>query len=285
MTDDGAKANVQQRVTAWLNETGFPLEMRTARQFQQHDLMGIWEIWPNSTYTDSNTGSMREIDIDAYRFAEHNDPSEISIGFEVVCECKATANPWVVLVETFEENTRPLASSIGKWPLMHKVGGEPLKCNLTHINFMSYGAATLPVVNRPGYGAVEAFRKPGEKNSANDAIRQVIDALIGVQSKLAIPSLPTIVVMYYFPIIVTTSPLFEATLAADGRATVIRQVSRTSVLFDRSENQNVEVVLLNESEVPNLLNQIGGMPALAQTFLDSFDRSVFEKFRRDLKST
>jgi len=91
--------DLQKRVGAWLEKTGYPLEMRVARDFFG-DHTREWNISPNWYYHDKKSGEYREIDLFADWMSHYR--GAIVWWFTLVVECKSTGNPWII----FKEHTQ-----------------------------------------------------------------------------------------------------------------------------------------------------------------------------------
>jgi hypothetical protein len=124
---------------------------------------------------------------------------------------------------------------------------------------------------------VEAFKAPNKKDVAYSAVQQVRSALRGMLARLQNPDPEAIAVMYYFPLIVTTSPLYLAALAPDSERVVTRRLPWGSVMVDESERRSFEVVVADETALPSIIDLVAGVPEVAQEFLDSFDRSLLSR--------
>src|ERR1700755_1344257 len=88
-------SDLTARVTTWLEKTGFPLEVRTARALAQNLGKG-WEAYPNYHYHDVESGSLRESDVEVDWM--YRDPATgFSLWYVLTIECKSTSKPWIVL--------------------------------------------------------------------------------------------------------------------------------------------------------------------------------------------
>ncbi|WP_041855863.1 hypothetical protein [Candidatus Korobacter versatilis] len=77
-----------EKVREWLENQGFPLEMRAAAVFRSEG----FDVRQSSHYTDPETGKAREIDVLAI------DPDPVGVvGIAFVVECKSTKKPWILL--------------------------------------------------------------------------------------------------------------------------------------------------------------------------------------------
>jgi hypothetical protein len=168
---------MQRRVDNWLKDTGFPLEMRVAKRLQELEDTGNWSIQANYSYLDGRTESIREIDLLGYVTSRYDD-RVVVVDIEIVLECKATANPWVILQESFKRQ-----------PMYPVVNYEDYSGCLTVMNqqaprqlsrfteaLANHLAGCLPLAPPPGYSVIEAFKNSRDKDAAYSATRQVINA-------------------------------------------------------------------------------------------------------------
>jgi hypothetical protein len=77
-----------EKVAAWLEEQGYPLEMRTAAEFRKAG----FEVTQSVLYKDRDTEKYRETDVFAL------DPDLVGVTqIAFVVECKAVKKPWLLL--------------------------------------------------------------------------------------------------------------------------------------------------------------------------------------------
>jgi len=102
MTTDHPKP-LPERIAAWLETQGYPLEMRAAETLRGRG----FAVAPGTYYQDAESKEVREIDLVAY--VQRADP-EIILRISVVAECKSSRDkPWVVF-----ESEKPRPSDYGR---------------------------------------------------------------------------------------------------------------------------------------------------------------------------
>ncbi|MFE9577021.1 hypothetical protein ACFYO1_11605 [Nocardia sp. NPDC006044] len=92
--EDEAEQDLTSKVAKWLQQQGYPLEMRTARELQSKN------IWASlGHYEDAESGQLRETDVYARASREEEDGPTLDIWLAL--ECKTSRrNPWVLFTDT-----------------------------------------------------------------------------------------------------------------------------------------------------------------------------------------
>lgn len=140
------KDDLRAKVTKWLSEQGYPLEMRVASLLQK---VGF-RIVQSEYFSDPDTGDSRELDVVAYKQKEvHNVLFRISL----LIECKrSTDKPWLLFTSDKTHLAGPArvvqraANSLGK-RILHEV------CRISDVQ-------NLPIFSlpqRPAYGVTQAL--------------------------------------------------------------------------------------------------------------------------------
>ncbi|GHF71953.1 hypothetical protein FHX82_000768 [Amycolatopsis bartoniae] len=232
-------------MTNWLSQTGYPLEMRVAQRLQDAKLAQNWEREPNLTYVDVLTNEERETDY-YLDWWEEND--KYCLVFRIVIECKSTKNPWIVFRRAAKRE-QPATSLFD------------FRQNLTLHWVQEYGQLT-PVMTAlndhlegrvhqwpaPGYAIVEAFKGANSKDAAYNAARQTLSAAVGATVNTWDSSFQKLGCSIVAPIVITTSPLFEARLDNGGTSVVAQPVSCTSVEVELKSVRCVARVLIMNDE-------------------------------------
>lgn len=96
-------------IVAALERTGFPLEHRTGRAFQDAG----WTLFPNKYYVDNVSGDAREIDLIAYKVSESK---EFSVVSGVIVSCKKTTDrKWAFLTRSHTRNPNKDLAPLHYW--------------------------------------------------------------------------------------------------------------------------------------------------------------------------
>ena len=201
------------KVTKWLEEQGFTLEMRTAACFRKAG----FEVRQSSYYVDPESGKNREIDVIA--FAPDKDRHGI-IKIIFVVECKSSNKPWSLLCSpdvlvghnifpafsvTSEKTFRMLcdlkvSELIKKWPWLKKN------------KLAAYSVRQAMSDSDVAYAAAISVTK-----ASNFYVEQSMSY------------------MFAFPIIVVNSPILQCTLDENVEIEV-KEVTEGEWLFFANEN-------------------------------------------------
>lgn len=198
------------KVSGWLDERGFTLEMRTAAAFRAAG----FEVRQSSHYIDCESGKGREIDVIAI------DPDHFGIvEITFIVQCKASKKPWVLLCspdtlvgynrfrafgvlspKAIEALSMRVSDLVEKWPWLKKEGVA-------------------------AYSMRQALSDSDVAYAAAVAVAKASDSWVRRPDSEYVP--PYVIA---FPIIVVDSPLLACTLADDGRIN-ISEVNEGEWLF------------------------------------------------------
>ena len=192
--------SVTEEVHAWLEDEGFPLEMRVAAAFRKAG----FEVRQSNFYLDSESGKAREIDVIA------TDPDYMGVvDINFVIECKSSKKPWILLSsdDALANYNKLFALGVlsddARGALASRIT-TPGK--LDALPWLSRG-------RRGGYALRQAFSKNLDVAYASAmSVAKACDYL--VSSPYAEPIRPF---TFAFPIIVIDKPLLECTLQANGK--------------------------------------------------------------------
>jgi len=203
----------------------------------------------------------------------------IAVSIELFVECKATTSPWVILKESFDtpaDGRRPLfCASDGSVPRLRcqqKSNQLVEFCKLLD----RYLDGRLPAAPIAGYGVAEAFRKPNDGDVTYMATRQVLSSMNYTMADYYDGS-TDLAIAFFFPIVITTSPLFEAALSPSSEHVEVKSVARTAVRVPNKETYDAQVTIINETALEGLLDDIQPLHSEIDTFLDIYDRRVLDE--------
>ncbi|WP_433681213.1 hypothetical protein [Nocardia sp. CA-119907] len=169
--------SLEARVSTWLREQGYPLEMRTARDLR---LKGIWTQL-GRYYTDIETGHQRETDVYARSNDFGKDSGDDSTDVCLVIECKsAREKPWVLFTDA---QPRKVPRTIHRSERL----AVPNRDWLYRLHRAGVACGPLPLLDgyEPfGYALVRAFNN-GNDDVAYSAMMSVAKAAAGVWADLA----------------------------------------------------------------------------------------------------
>jgi hypothetical protein len=275
MTND----SLQSKVYNWLLKTGFPLEMRTARNIYQDDRLNEWDMFAGREYMDDRTGEVRESDIRAFSWWGVKDAVsgiELSAWADVIIECKSTSSPWVILRDPMDlpGDHRPLID-FGHRNL-YEIRCEQDKDQILQlVNRFAYAFNERQYRHRPsGYGLIEALKEPGGKNSAYHAVQQILSASRNIAEEFFGRAFEGPAFYCAVPVIVTTAPLFEASLTEGSGELLLEPIEWGSVLTIDSRRFNCRVTIVNESALPKLQDDMANWVLVAPDALKTIDLSA-----------
>ena len=252
------KISLKKKVLNWLDENGYPLEMRVASllrcskknetKFDEAPGMEGSYIRQGSHYQDPETNSSREIDL---IWSHGNFISGASIDF--VIECKNTQKPWILF-------TSPEAGSnfnrIFAFGILSKKAKESL--------FESLGSngdeawKRIPWLwkegGQIGYGITQAFE--GNQDAPYKAILSAVKASLWLENDASKKTYSASTCFVAFPVVVTSSPLFECFLDESGK-TVLKEIESGFLFFNQHIGtfQAVCVRVLTQSGLNNFANE------------------------------
>jgi len=82
--------NMKERILKWIEETGYPLEMRSEKVISNQG----FRAWNSMQYKDDELSKIREIDLYATYSLSHE---EVSLDIALLIECKSSKKPFIQL--------------------------------------------------------------------------------------------------------------------------------------------------------------------------------------------
>ncbi len=186
------------KVREWLENQGFPLEMKAAAAFRTAG----FEVRQSSFYTDPETTKNREIDL----VALDRDYSGV-INIQFIVECKTGKNPWVLLCsrDALRNYNRFFAfaasSKTARHILVDHVGDD----------FEAF-SARIPWVEKQELSGYSLRRAYSEKDTAFEAavgVAKACNAFIQGEQRVDW-------IAFAFPVIVVDGPLVRCWLDENG---------------------------------------------------------------------
>jgi hypothetical protein len=245
-------------VKKWLLKTGFPLEMRVINAFGEFPENEFAAVQANTYYVDPNSGQQREVDLILSWMKDFDDAMFL---VSLTVECKSTNDPWVVFKRTSADK---LDGSLFDPSFRHMfkcTSGAEEAAFYARLDLEGLLTDNLPDdlrVPTDGYSVVTAFKERNARDSADSAVRQVLSAA----QYAGLPVEPEFSTRKWFcysvPVIITTSPLYEAHLNEDGSDVDLRSVAVSAVsqpIPDDTGLNTCSVTIYNESEIEDLLSQ------------------------------
>ncbi|MEN3539650.1 hypothetical protein AAH991_31395 [Microbispora sp. ZYX-F-249] len=240
--------NEIESILNWLNRSGYPLEMRAARQLY----LAQAETSVSVRYRDPIERTYREVDIVATWNIEASEGNGKRTKAKVtfVIECKSTGIPWVMFAYDRESN---LEENYDESLVIHD-----LPNNLGEFETLSAAHAAyerLSLFSRfrhLGYAIAEK-RDPekgkGGRDAAYDGSRQAASAALGLlQATADVPHI-------FVPILLTNSPLYICSLDSDA-ALQITQTDSCAVMVDLDESLGSPVCVAQSDVLPALIQDV-----------------------------
>lgn len=151
-------SELEEKVKTWINEQGYPLEMRVAKEFRKNGFIARQSEY----FIDHESGDSREIDVIASR---QRKIGEILVRVTVCIECKvAKKHPWIIFCSQDTRIAKP-AAVVQRPATM--LGNEFL--DRIAENKYAHNTPFFKLENRNGYSVTEAFTS-GKDNAYSSCI-------------------------------------------------------------------------------------------------------------------
>lgn len=259
--------DLEGKVKAWINEQGYPLEMRVAKEFRE----GGFRARQSEYFIDPENGDSREIDVIASRQCKVGD---ILVRLTVCIECKvAKKHPWIIFCSQDTIIAKPAA--VVQRPST-TLGYEFLR----RVSQSKYAHNTpfFKLEKRNGYSVTEAFTS-GKDNAYSSCIsvakcaRSLIKKA-DIASKEQGPICEIVI-----PVILLQGKLFEC---HQDSVTLETDEIDYSTLIWRNQTSNTGhsiITICTESALKKLINNAN---RLASFIFDQSD--VFSALEREVLS-
>lgn len=227
--------NLSDYVKKFLNESGYPLEMRVARAFKRAG----FHVEQARTYIDLDTGVLREMDVLARKRQATSASASVELRMVIECKHSEKSKPWLLFVG----DTR-FYRSHEHFNSLDIIGESDLRLAEAR------AADDLPIISHVGNIAYRVGTA-GPRDDAFSAVRQVNGAVVGIKDDLAGPSDLTEdpVVVVVVPVIVTDAPLFECRLDEANEVTATPVDKGLLLARLRAEDRLHSVWIVNSSGI------------------------------------
>lgn len=236
------------KVKAEIEKTGFPLEMRVAKLLLKRGYVVRQSIY----YLDENEGKPREMDIMAHHNSTFvNDFKEtVYVRNYLVIECKKNNDkPWVFLSSEKNEGD-PNLKNIFLYPF------KPSLVPLFQESIITIGHSHPYVFNRLlGRSYFEAFKSG---NEANEMIFKAVSSVTKATIYFDKDKGNMHNICFYYPVIVVSGELFEATLNDENDVNV-KQVDSVLLSYHHksaNEERNFLIQVIKEKTLEKYLNEL-----------------------------
>ena len=215
MSSSGS-TGAREAVIKWLEDEGYPLEMRTARAFRRAGA----DVAISQFYEDPESHEVREIDVIAtFGTMEPSDPSKrISVAVSFVCECKLSKKKsWVMFTTPMLASELPVEGRVfhSRWGnLVDKLKGR-----------WAPNRSSIDVTGIAAYNGVPAHTTTDERT---DAVFKALHAATKASYAYAVETqgrVPTLVHIV-FPVIIVDGLLFGCSLPDTGDDVEVDALSR-----------------------------------------------------------
>ncbi len=246
-------ADLATKVKRRLSETGYPLELRVAREARRHT--NPVYVTQSRQYVDPLTDKLRETDVVACWTAQSGDDFRFVY---LSIECKSKPLPWVI----FDAGEGPTddAKSRWEWAVRHEFP-DPWS-NAADLSDYFHLNRTLFRPSLVGTGVVEvdmgSSTPRDQRNAAWDAVQSAVAAAHGITRDMN-PEDPlpgtewASIRIAVFPVVVTSGALFRGFLTPEGELAV-EPIERGEVLVRSSTDVGLtRCLIVTEDALPEVL--------------------------------
>lgn len=205
--------NIEEKISAWLKNQGYPLEMQVASTLQDLN----FRVIQSEYYKDPESGDFRELDVVGFMQREVGDVV-LRISFMIECKCSVD-KPWLLFTS---RNTRLSNRARIAQRAANTIGQGFLWEIVDQIEIQNSPLFSIP--ERPAYGVTQAFTSgkdicysavTGVSKAAQAEIRELDKKKTDLVDFLAADICSII-----FPVVVVDARLFEVFLAGESEPNV-----------------------------------------------------------------
>jgi hypothetical protein len=197
--------DVQDRMLAWLEESGRALETRVGRSLWRG---GANSVVQSSIYRDPLTGQAREVDVLAS--FEWTGMRNVGCSITAVVECKSgRKQPWIAMQDA---RSMGRVTKLVNWVFAADFPNTGIEGQATEA-WLGLDPFDDPSV---ASHVLTAFKD--EVNPAGDAVRQVLSAAEALRTQHLVG--PQSVGLVLIPVVVTAAPLYNCVLSDEGEMTL-----------------------------------------------------------------
>jgi hypothetical protein len=279
--------SLEQNLISWLEENGYPLEMKVAsllrisekryegedeKEGKSEDFLDIPDIRQGSHYQDPETNSSREIDL---IWSHGNFMTGATIDFAI--ECKNTKKPWILFTSkeaganynrfyTFGILSKGAKKSIIDKVFAEKNTNSPAEKSMKKIPW-------LWKEGQIGYGITQAFE--GNQDTPYKAVFSAVKASLWLINE-GIKKYPGgLKYLAAFPVVVTSSPLFECYLNENEEITLKKVDS--GFLFFNQHIGKFRATCIRILTEPGLNNFTQEGKLIVKELMSAFPKPTFPK--------
>jgi hypothetical protein len=204
----GGKAmgdDLKQKVRKWLEKHGGPVELQTARAFQDAD----FSISQGFHFVDHATGKTRECDLLAHRHESSGGSPSVTIHVDFLIECKRSTDPWVAFSVHDHELNQDSKLAPHTW-----IMDDLARRHLAHIISSRWSDNPNIYDDRPTAYSISLVKFKNSQGAPFTAANQLLDAVYSRMKRMAEDGLPNSL-RILIPVIVLDGKLFEYFLCGD----------------------------------------------------------------------
>lgn len=245
-----------QKVKSWLADQGYPLEMRVARVFREHQI----QVFQSDFYYDKESRANREIDLLArIPLQVEYDWTRVPGFLCPVVECKSSpGKPWILFSGGVNLAWRAKVLQRFVTESAHKHWRRLL---FKYSNLPTDLRDALPLFDieqDPAYSAVRSSLGRSREDAAYGAMMSVSKAAHAVANEYSEPR-ENLALQIAFPVIVVDSPIFTCRLDEAGEPVLARVESGTIVWrngFSKGAPPHSIIRVVSEGAIPKLCEEI-----------------------------
>ncbi|MGC6767757.1 hypothetical protein [Enterococcus sp. LJL51] len=203
------KNELLKKIKEEIEKSGYPTELRTNKKFQSK----YWQTTENSYYIDQDENKGREIDLEAHKSKSSKNSDKITVWSKLSVEIKKSEKPWVI----FTSNKKRFdTGGYGLLNHKHNINRELL----SYEDIMKEHPSSS--FKRLGRSEFIPFTKgsPQIFDSLLSSVKSCIEVHRSDSDHKEAASENSFDIIFYSPLIVVDSRLFESHLEDDGEITI-----------------------------------------------------------------
>lgn len=273
---DESEENLELKVLSWLRKQGYPLEMKAALAFKKATQSFV--VTPGWHYEDPNNNIYREIDL----ICTKNEPYGLAeIHFAI--ECKGTSKPWIIFSSSDANNLNRLSAfSVMSRGARDVIAKKLFKLGIDADTEFEH-ARSIPWFwkeGRVGYAITQAF--DGNSDTPYAACISAIKSALFLKKASPLQSTEYRQFMLAFPVVITSSPLFECYLEENGEL-VLKEIETSFLFFTQpiSDVPGTSIRIVNEKALQSFVSECS---ELSESVMQLLKPSIEETWNNFLAS-
>jgi hypothetical protein len=263
--------SLESRIQNWLEKQGYPLEMKVAAKLAELK----FNVIHGGHYQDPETSTSREIDI-VCPVSDKLGRGLVEINF--IIECKGTNKPWILFGSKSEQNCR----GVWDYAVLSQMARVSL-IDVLHENIANW-AKKIPWLWKGDCVVAHAITQAFEGN--NDipyaGVLSAVKAALWLQNHSFIQSPEYRKFVICFPVVITSSPLFNSRLDENNNL-VLEPIDSGYLFFNQHINDfnGVSVLIVNENHLDKFVKECR---ETAEKLLNILEPAINQEFDTLMKS-